>query len=105
MQSLKPRVATLDARRVPTPANPERLRGRALQERRLRVWSANPHCVDCGRLTQWPRGFELDHDVPLHQGGADTDENSRVRCVYYDAQGRKAGCHQAKSDEETRQRA
>ena len=105
LQSLRSRVQTLDARHATAPVVADRMRGRALQDRRLRIWSRDPHCVDCGKLTQWPHGFELDHEAPLHLGGADSDENSRVRCVYYDAHGRKQGCHQAKSDEEARQRA
>lgn len=71
--------------------------GRKLQERRLRLWSHDPHCVMCGRLTEWPRGFELDHKVPLHQGGEDTEDNCQVLCVHYDDSGEKAGCHVIKT--------
>jgi len=59
----------------------KRMTGRRLQQRRLRVWSQDPHCVDCGRVTAWPAGFELDHVVPLAEGGEDSDENSSVRCL------------------------
>lgn len=56
-----------------------RLRGRKLQARRLRVWTANPYCAcGCGRLTEYPDGFQLDHKVPLYKGGEDTDENCQV---------------------------
>lgn len=58
-----------------------RLRGRALQARRLRVWSADPHCKGCGKLTDYlTDSFQLDHKVPLYKDGEDTDENTQVLC-------------------------
>lgn len=51
---------------------PGRTRGRALQALRLRTWSADPYCKMCGKLTEYPGGFELDHVVPLFKGGDDT---------------------------------
>lgn len=76
-----------------------RITGRALQARRLRMWSADPHCVACGRLTAWPRGFELDHTKPLSEDGEDTDENCQVMCVEW-VDGIKGGCHVEKSQRE-----
>jgi len=32
----------------------------------------------CGKLTDYPDGFELDHVVPLFKGGADVDDNLQV---------------------------
>lgn len=68
-----------------------RMAGRALQARRLRIWTQSPICAACGRLTSYPAGFELDHRVPLHQGGPDTDENCQVLCNGDD------GCHGKKT--------
>lgn len=66
--------------------------GRALQNRRLRLWAeANGLCAECGALTAYPHGFELDHKVALYQGGADTDENCQVLCTGPD------GCHARKT--------
>jgi len=98
LTTLKPRLAMAGSRlaTAPTPSA-KRMTGRKLQDRRLRVWSADPHCAHCGAVTAYPDGFELDHKVPLFQGGHDTDENSQVLCVHYDAQGRKVGCHVAKT--------
>jgi 5-methylcytosine-specific restriction protein A len=76
---------------APAPLQPDRLRGRALQARRLRKWSANPCCVRCGRLTAWPNGFDLDHRVSLEDGGQDTDDNTHVLCNGPD------GCHRTKT--------
>jgi len=45
----------------------------------------------------YPGGFELDHRVPLSLGGADTDENCQVLCVWYDDAGTKRGCHAEKT--------
>ncbi len=71
-----------------------RIRGRALQARRLRVWAKNPHCANCGDLTDITAGsdrpFELDHVVALVNGGEDTDENCQVLCL-------RRGCHEAKT--------
>lgn len=68
-----------------------RMAGRALQARRLRIWTKSPTCAVCGRLTSYPSGFELDHRVPLHQGGPDADENCQVLCSGDD------GCHRKKT--------
>lgn len=68
-----------------------RLRGRAGQARRLRIWSLNPHCADCGRLTAWPKGFQIDHRIALFKGGPDTDDNLQVLCCG------PGGCHDRKS--------
>lgn len=71
--------------------NSPRIRGRALQARRLRVWTAGPNCKRCGRLTRYPDGFELDHVVPLCKGGEDTDDNCQVLCTGVN------GCHARKT--------
>jgi hypothetical protein len=98
LKTLKPRIAMAGSRLAvaPTPSA-KRMTGRKLQDRRLRIWSANPHCAHCGTLTVFPGGFELDHSVGLFDGGEDTDANSQVLCVYRDAHGRKAGCHDLKT--------
>ena len=74
-----------------------RIRGRALQARRLRVWSVDPTCKRCGRITQFPDGFELDHITPLCKEGDDTDDNCQVLCVRLSDDGRKTGCHARKT--------
>lgn len=68
-----------------------RLRGRALQSRRLRLWAIDPNCQRCGTLTNYPDGFQLDHKVPLFKGGADEDENLQVLCIR---------CHDSKTNED-----
>lgn len=89
LRTVRPKVKPLASRlRAPTTASEQRITGRRLQERRLRIWSRDPHCADCRELTSYPHGFELDHEVALVNGGQDTDENCRVRCPR---------CHEAKT--------
>lgn len=77
-----------------------RMTGRRLQDRRLRIWTDSPHCAGCGRLVDYPDGFELDHITPLFMGGEDVAANCQVLCVDVDIiDGRmvKVGCHASKS--------
>lgn len=73
-------------------ADDHRLRGRKAQARRLRLWTKTPHCERCGKLTDYPDGFELDHRVPLHKGGPDTDANLQTLCI--------RPCHEDKTRED-----
>lgn len=102
LPTLKPRLPMAPMKRKTVQTRERRITGRTLQERRLRIWTADPKCVACGRLTIYPHGFELDHKTPLFLGGADTDENCQVLCVEYDGAGRKIGCHAEKSAAEAR---
>lgn len=83
-----------------------RLTGRALQARRMRIWSKSPLCAGCGRLTDIAPSarlrFELDHKVRLADGGEDTDQNCQVLCVSRDEAGVKVGCHAEKTSREQR---
>jgi 5-methylcytosine-specific restriction protein A len=98
MRTLKPKIKLLDTRSKTITS--DRMTGRKLQSRRLRLWSKDPRCASCGRVTQYPNGFELDHKTPLFLGGQDTDENCQIMCIWYDGAGNKHGCHVEKSSEE-----
>lgn len=100
LSTLKPRLPMAPTRLPSMTTRENRMTGRALQARRLRIWTRNPRCACCDRLTAFPHGFELDHIVPLFQGGQDTDENCQVLCVERLPDGRKAGCHVVKSAED-----
>ena len=79
-----------------------RMRGRKLQERRLRLWTqAKGCCAACGALCAYPEGFQLDHRVPLFKGGKDTDDNCQVLCV---SETGKLGCHDRKTADDMGQR-
>ena len=72
LTSLKPKVATLDTRQGTTPAT-DRIRGWELTKIRARIGLRDCYeCQVCGRVTA--KG-EVDHIVPLHRGGAESDEN------------------------------
>ena len=73
----------------------KRITGRALQTRRLSVWTKDPCCAVCRRLTAFPRGFELDVVVPLFKDGEDTEANCQILCVSRD--GKSPGCHERKT--------
>lgn len=89
-----------------------RITGDKLTKRRLAVWTRNPHCARCGRLVAYPRGFDLDHIIPLYAGGEDAEGNCQILCnasefeVYrddgsLDVEATK-GCHYAKTQEDVR---
>lgn len=94
LQTLKPRIGTLAPKvRTHTTAT-TRMTGSALQARRHRCWlRAEGKCERCGRVVGM-KDFELDHVVPLFQGGADTEANCRVLC------NGPEGCHAAKTRED-----
>lgn len=81
-----------------------RITGRRLQARRLAVWRQDPTCAACGRVVNFPEGFELDHKVPLFMGGEDIEANCQVLCVNFElieGQRIKKGCHASKTNAET----
>jgi 5-methylcytosine-specific restriction protein A len=95
LRTLAPRVAACDLRRVKAMVTADhRVTGRALQARRQRLWKQNPNCAGCGCMTVYPYGFELDHRIPLYQGGEDTEANCQILCNGPD------GCHLAKTRED-----
>lgn len=96
LRTLKPKLFALQPQAVKA-APSRRMTGRKLQDRRLKMWLANPHCAACGCLTVFPDGFELDHRIALADGGEDTEENCQVLCAYLDPFGKKAGCHHDKT--------
>ncbi len=80
LQILEPKAGT-------TP----RIRGRAWMETRRRVALAHGYrCYDCGRVWQ-AHLDQMDHDVPLEQGGSNHESNLRPRCN---------DCHAAKTARE-----
>jgi 5-methylcytosine-specific restriction protein A len=70
----------------------ERIRGRALQRIRQRIWLNDPRCARCRVLTMYPSGFELDHILALTNGGTNDDSNMQILCC--------DGCHEAKTNED-----
>src|SRR5262245_14132736 len=94
MQTLKPRVriAPSAAIRIHR-ARAYRLKGRHLQKANALIKMRDKHlcqaCLQQGRVTI---GVEVDHIVPLYQGGGDDDSNKQLLCV---------PCHKAKTKRES----
>lgn len=88
----------------PSKTHEDRLRGRKAQARRLRLFAKDPHCAICGKLTDWPDRFEIDHIVPISQGGKDDDSNLQLLCMHKAPDGTKSGCHAEKTDKDLKRR-
>ena len=72
----------------------QRMRGDAWMKIRRAVLVEGAYaCVDCGRVHP---SNEIDHQVPLEQGGTHDRSNLRIRCVE---------CHAAKTKAEAKARA
>lgn len=69
----------------------KRTTGRKLQRRREYWFKLHPLCAKCLELGRVTIATELDHIIPLAEGGADTLENSQGLC---------AQCHKRKSEAE-----
>lgn len=100
LTTLKPRLAALTQTRVKVleakAGTTPRVRGRTWMETRQRVALAHGYlCVDCGRVWRSDKD-QIDHDIPLEQGGSNDDANLRPRCD---------DCHKAKSAREAAARA
>lgn len=92
LQTLKPKVRSTNTITVAKPAT-ERITGYKLQKIRERIGLRDNYtCVDCKRVTI--KG-EVDHEIPLHLGGAESDENRKWRCPE---------CHAKKSEREEQHR-
>ena len=70
---------------------PERMRGRALQEARARLFKRSPLCVECERSGRVAAATQRDHVVPLGEGGLDVESNTQGLCET---------CHDVKSKAE-----
>jgi len=69
----------------------KRIRGRRLQRIRARLLRGQPLCVRCLEVGLVKGATQIDHKIPLFQGGEDTDENRQPLCD---------DCHHAKSMQE-----
>jgi 5-methylcytosine-specific restriction protein A len=100
LQSLKPRIQTASTNKVATldvkAGATERIRGRAWMETRRRIALAHGYrCAGCGCV--WvPSRDQIDHKVPLEQGGSNDDSNLHPLCN---------DCHEAKTTAEAKVRA
>jgi 5-methylcytosine-specific restriction protein A len=92
LSPLVPKVQTLDTRRG-SGAAVDRIRGWRLHKIRERILLRDSYtCKRCGRVSV---DLEVDHIVPLHLGGAESDENRQSLCCAF---------HQAKGEQEEKGR-
>jgi 5-methylcytosine-specific restriction endonuclease McrA len=92
LQSLKPRLQTLNTSRVQSVKAVQRKTGSAGVRDRHRIRERDCDlCKNCQH-----HGREVDHTIPLWADGSDDESNKGVLCDY---------CHSAKTDLETKQRA
>ena len=100
MRMLKPMLATLNTSRVKTLTArigaTERTRGSKWVKIRAKWLSAHPVCVMCEAKGYARPATQLDHIIPLWQGGKDDESNYQSLCV---------PCHDEKTAEEAKQRA
>jgi len=100
LATLKPRVQAVNTNRVPMleakAGTTPRIRGRKWVETRQRIAVTQQFkCHDCGCV--WlPWRDQVDHDVPLEQGGSNDDGNLNLLCN---------DCHAAKTAGEAAARA
>lgn len=99
MQMLKPRLATLNTSQVKTLTArigaTERTRGSKWVKIRAKWLSAHPLCVMCEAKGYAKPATQLDHIIPLWQGGKDDESNYQSLCDE---------CHKDKTAEEARDR-
>lgn len=92
LNTLRPGVRTLDMTRG-APVT-ERIRGHELVKIRDRILLRDGYaCRTCGRVSV---DNQVDHIVPLHLGGHESDENRQTLCQ---------ACHERKTEAEGRERA
>jgi 5-methylcytosine-specific restriction protein A len=72
----------------------DRIRGRRAVERRRRWLFNHPLCVECKRHGRITIAEEVDHIVPLSEGGVDDESNLQSLCA---PPPRGRGCHARKS--------
>lgn len=101
LQRLAPRLQTLKASRLPVletkaGATP-RIRGNPWAAIRRRIQLRDKFtCAGCGLVRA---DHEVDHIVPLEQGGSNDDGNLQLMCSGPD------GCHARKTAQEAQERA
>ena len=96
LQMLKPRVQMVKAQRVNTVAETARTRGGSWMRIRAKWLREHPMCCKCQE--EGALGIvatELDHVIPLSQGGRDDESNYQSLCYSH---------HKAKTAEEAKAR-
>ena len=93
LSTLKPRVKAIDTRQGSSAATP-RIRGAKHARIRNRILNRDEYtCKQCGAVST---RLVIDHIVPLHLGGSESDSNRQALCRW---------CHDQKTAREERERS
>src|SRR5678815_3167321 len=71
----------------------QRIRGRALQQMRARLFARHPWCAICRRPLLTLKAMVRDHIIPLFEGGRDDETNEQALC---------ASCSKTKTEAESK---
>lgn len=101
LQRLPNRLASIATNRLPTlqtkAGTTPRIRGDAWMATRRRIQQRDKYtCACCGLVRM---DHEVDHRVPLEQGGSNDDDNLQLLCSGVDQ------CHDRKTRQEAKERA
>lgn len=97
MRTIKPTIKMANQATVRRASGTQRLTGNSLYAIQKRFERNNPRlCAECARIGSVGFGAELDHIVPLWQGGAESDLNRQWLCGVH---------HREKTAAEATQRA
>lgn len=92
LNTIKPKVTTINLNKTASPAV-QRIRGHKLAKIRDRILLRDEcTCQMCGRVSS---DLEVDHKIPLHLGGTESDDNRWCLC---------RECHQYKTAAEEKGR-
>ncbi|WP_412479902.1 HNH endonuclease [Azonexus sp. IMCC34839] len=81
LNTLKPRISALSARTTGAVSSTKRIRGNSLAAIKKRFEKKHHRlCAECERQGLVGFGDELDHIVPLHLGGSESDANRQWLC-------------------------
>ena len=81
MKTLQPRIRTLDVRIAKAGTGTKRLTGNSRYAVVKRFARENPQvCAACQKVGLVSFGDDLDHIVPLWQGGSESDSNRQWLC-------------------------
>lgn len=100
LTSLQPRVSQLkplvqSLNRASSPQRLDQTKGGQAAQRRARILARDPLCKPCERQGTVRASREVDHRIPLVDGGSDSDENLQGICPE---------CHKAKTAAEVKAR-
>lgn len=94
LSTIESKTNQLDISKATTTAY-KRITGRKAVEIRKRILLRDSYtCAKCYHVFK-PKSLEVDHIVPLHMGGSESDENRQTLCIR---------CHGIKTESEGKER-